>query len=101
MQRWIFAAVFTFLLSVWALSKASQKVSPLDREWAKQMENYCENLAGVFERLESYHKRLATDFKKVRNERMAELHEQLADGNDQVAGKINELQDAYLRLAKS
>ncbi len=98
-RRELIALCFS-LLFVWAIVKADQKTKMPTRQWVEQMANYCEDLADAFERLESYHKNLAREFREAKDKKMAELHERLADENDRVADQINELQRAYERLSK-
>ncbi|MDW8026814.1 MAG: hypothetical protein RMK94_00315 [Armatimonadota bacterium] len=100
MRFWAFCAVCLLPFLVWAYVIAAQKVAPPSRDWVRQMENYCEDLADAFERLESYHKSLAKEFRQAKNKRMAEIHERLADENDQVADRLNELKDVYEQLSR-
>jgi len=46
--------------------RAEQKMPPQSRQWARQMAEYCEDLASSFERLESYHRTLAKQCRQAR-----------------------------------
>ncbi|MCX7642289.1 MAG: hypothetical protein N2116_00560 [Armatimonadetes bacterium] len=93
----LICAAFAILL---VAVRAEQRAEPKSYQWAMQMVEYCEELADSFERLESYHKSVAKQCRQARQKRLAELHERLADEHDRVADRLNELQEAYERLAK-
>ncbi|MCS7186355.1 MAG: hypothetical protein N3B10_03915 [Armatimonadetes bacterium] len=80
--------------------RAEQRAETQSYRWARQMMEYCEDLADSFERLESYHKALAKQFQQSKRRRLAELHEKLADEHDRVADRLNELERAYEQLVK-
>ncbi|MEZ8221571.1 hypothetical protein GG496_001741 [Candidatus Fervidibacteria bacterium JGI MDM2 JNZ-1-D12] len=69
-------------------------------QWARQMAEYCEDLADSFERLESHNKALAKQYRQANQRRLVELHGKLASEHDQVADSLNELRKAYEQLAK-
>ncbi len=80
--------------------RAEQRGGTQPLMWARQMAEYCENLADSFERLESHHKVLAKQYRQANQRRLAELHGKLASEHDQVADSLNELRKAYEQLAK-
>jgi len=80
--------------------RAEQKMPPQSLRWARQMAEYCGDLASSFERLESYHRTLAIQCRQARQGKLAELHERLAREHEQVADKLREARKAYEQLAK-
>lgn len=100
-MRWgVFFLVCVSFIALLVGVRAEQKRETQSHQWAKQMAEYCEDLADSFERLESYHKASAKQYRRAKQRRLAELHERLASEHDQVADRLNELQKAYEQLAK-